>query len=206
MICLISAHTALLLASNAGAAKMIAVPFGLAASATVFSYAATFPVADIINELAGPRTARLVVNIGFAAMVILVGFLQVCIWAPSASFWTDQAAFEKVFSFGPRAMLGGWSSYLIGNHVDVWIFHAIRKRTGERWYWLRKNVSTAISQLVDTVIFMTVAFAGVFPIASAIPGQYLLKFAVAVVCTPLSYLLLHFVRKSFTHYSGSHGR
>ena len=197
MICLISAHTALLLASNAGGAKMIAVPGGLAASATVISYAVTFPLADIINELGGPRAARLAVNIGFGALVVLVSFLQLSIWAPPAPFWTDQAAYEKILGFGWRILLGGWLSYLVGNHVDVWIFHAIRKRTGEKWFWLRKNVSTAVSQLIDTVIFMTVAFAGIFPIASAIPGQYLLKFAVAVICTPLSYLLLKAVRRVF---------
>lgn len=202
MICLISAHTALLLASNAGGAKMIAVFGGLAASATVFSYAATFPLADIINEIGGPRFARLAVNIGFGALIILVGFLQLCIWARPASFWTDQAAFEKILGFGPRILLGGWLSYLVGNHLDVWIFHAIRKRTGEKWFWLRKNVSTAVSQFVDTVIFMTVAFAGVFPIATAIPGQYLLKLAVAVVCTPISYLLLRFVRRAFAEKPG----
>lgn len=197
MLWLISAHTSLLLASNAGGAKMIALPGGLAASATVFSYAVTFPIADIINELGGPRMARRAVNIGFMALVILVGFLALCIHAPSASFWNDQAAYEKTLGFGWRILLGGWLSYMVGNHVDVMIFHAIRKRTGEKWFWLRKNGSTAVSQLIDTVIFMTVAFGGVFPIAKAIPGQYLLKFAVAVVCTPLSYLLLKFVRRAF---------
>jgi uncharacterized integral membrane protein (TIGR00697 family) len=197
MLWLVSAHTSLLLASNAGGAKMIGLPGGLAASATVFSYAATFPLADCINELGGPRAARRAVNIGFVGLLVLVGFLQLCIYAPPASFWTDQAAFEKTLGFGWRILLGGWLSYMVGNHVDVIIFHAIRKKTGEKWFWLRKNVSTAVSQLIDTIIFMTVAFWGVFPIAKAIPGQYLLKFAVAVVCTPLSYLLLKFVRRAF---------
>jgi queuosine precursor transporter len=197
MLWLISAHTSLLLASNAGGAKMIAVPGGLAASATVFSYAVTFPLADLINELGGPRAARISVNIGFVSLVVLVSFLQLCILAPPAAFWHDQEAFQKTLGFGWRILAGGWLSYLVGNHLDVMIFHAIRKRTGEKWFWLRKNASTAISQLVDTVIFMSVAFGGVFPIAKAIPGQYLLKFAVAVVCTPLSYILLKFVRRVF---------
>lgn len=191
---LISAHTALLLASNAGGAKMIALPWGLAASATVFSYAATFPIADIINELGGPRVARRAVNIGFMGLVILVAFLQICILAPAASFWLDQAAFEKTLGFGWRILMGGWLSYLIGNHIDVLLFQAIRKRTGEKWFWLRKNVSTIVSQLIDTIVFMFIAFWGVFPIASAIPGQYMLKLLVAVLCTPLSYLVLRLVR------------
>ena len=191
---LISAHTALLLASNAGGAKMIAVFGGFAASATVFSYALTFPLCDVLNEIGGPRTARLAVNVGFMGLVILVGFLQLCVWVPPASYWDGQEAFEKTLGFGWRILAGGWLSYLIGNHIDVVSFHAIRRITGERWFWVRKNLSTAISQAVDTVIFMVVAFAGVFPIANAIVGQYLLKLAVAAFCTPLSYWLIHLVR------------
>lgn len=195
LIWLISIHTTLLLASMAGGAKLIAVVGGLSASATVFSYAVTFPIADLINELAGPKIARLAVNIGFAAAITLVLFLQLCIWAPPAPFWPGQEAYATTLGFGWRILLGGWLSYLVANHLDVLIFHAIRKRTGEKYYWLRKNGSTAVSQLVDTTIFMGVAFGGVFPIASAIPGQYLLKLFVAVLCTPLSYILLPVTRR-----------
>lgn len=196
LIYLISAHTALLVASNAGGAKLIAVFAGLSASATVFSYALTFPIADIINELGGPKAARLAVNVGFLGLIILVGFLQLCIWAPPAPFWQGQEAYVATLGFGWRILLGGWLSYLVGNHVDVTVFHFIRKLTGEKHYWLRKNVSTAVSQLIDTIIFMTVAFAGVFPIATAIPGQYLMKMAIAIICTPLSYLVLWIARRS----------
>lgn len=192
---LISIHTALLIASNAGGAKMIGLPWGLAASATVFSYAATFPLADCINEVGGKKIARLAVNIGFVGLLILVGFLQLSIWSPAAPFWNGQPAYEATLGFGWRILLGGWLSYLVGNHVDVSIFQWIRNRTGEKWFWLRKNVSTLISQAIDTVIFMSVAFGGVFPIAKAIPGQYLLKIIVALVLTPISYLAISAARR-----------
>jgi queuosine precursor transporter len=117
---------------------------------------------------------------------------------PQPPFWQGQEAYQTTFGFGWRILLGGWLSYLVGNHVDVTIFHAIRRLTGERHYWLRKNGSTAVSQLIDTIIFMTVAFGGTFPIASAIPGQYLLKLAVAVICTPLSHVFLKVVRRMLT--------
>ena len=198
LIWLISIHTSLLIASNAGGAKMIAVPGGLAASATVFSYAITFPLCDVINELFGKRAARLAVNVGLVGLVLSVAFFQLSIWAPAADFWKGQEAYVTTLGLGPRILLGGWLSYIIGNHVDVAVFHWIRRRTGDRAFWLRKNASTAVSQAVDTVIFMTVAFGGVFPIADAIPGQYLLKLAVAVVCTPLSYLIIRAARRFMT--------
>lgn len=187
MVWLISVHTALLIASNAGGAKMIALPWGLAASATVFSYAITFPVCDVINELYGREVARLTVNVGLAGLVISVLFFQFAIHAPAASFWEDQEAYVTTLGLGPRILAGGWLSYTVGNHVDVLVFAWIKSKTGERWFWLRKNGSTLVSQAVDTVIFMNVAFLGIFPIATAIPGQYLLKVAIALVCTPLSY-------------------
>ncbi|ACB74466.1 queuosine precursor transporter [Opitutus terrae] len=202
-IWLLSVHTSLLIASNAGGAKMIAVFGGLAASATVFSYSMTFPICDIVNELYGKRAARLLVNVGLAGLVVSVCFFQVSIWAPPASFWKAQDAYVTTLGLGPRILLGGWLSYLVGNHVDVIVFHWIKRYTGEKHFWIRKNLSTAVSQALDTVIFMTIAFYGVFPIASAIPGQYLLKFAVALVCTPLSYLVLSVVRRSLQNDAAS---
>lgn len=194
---LLSLHTSLLIASNAGGAKMIAVAGGLAASATVFSYSITFPICDVINELFGRRAARLAVNVGLAGLIVSVVFFQISIAAPSASFWTGQDAYVQTLGLGPRILLGGWLSYLVGNHIDVTVFHWIRRMTGEQYFWVRKNVSTAVSQAVDTVIFMTVAFYGVFPIATAIPGQYLLKLGVAALCTPLSALVISMVKRRF---------
>jgi uncharacterized integral membrane protein (TIGR00697 family) len=193
---LISVHTSLLIASNAGGAKMIALPGGLSASATVFSYSITFPICDLINEFFGNRAARLTVNIGLAGLVISVLFFQFAIQAPGASFWNGQEAYASTLGMGWRILLGGWLSYTIGNHLDVWVFQRIKDLTGEKYFWLRKNGSTAISQLVDTCIFMGVAFGGVYPIATAIPGQYLLKLAIAVLCTPFSYLIIRLVRSS----------
>lgn len=194
-IWLISLHTSLLIASNAGGAKMIGLFGGLAASATVFSYSLTFPICDIVNELFGRGVARLMVNIGLAGLVVSVIFFQFSIWAPPASFWGGQQAYEATLGLGPRILAGGWLSYLVGNHIDVWIFHRLRILTRGRYFWFRKNLSTAVSQAIDTVIFMTVAFAGVFPIFPAIPGQYIIKLTVAISCTPLTYYAIRTTRR-----------
>ena len=194
-IWLLSLHTSLLIASNAGGAKMIAVFAGLAASATVFSYSVTFPICDVINELYGRRAARQAVNIGLLGLAVSVVFFQLSMAAPPAPFWHGQEAYVATLGLGPRILLGGWLSYVVGNHIDVMVFHKIRQITGERYFWVRKNVSTAISQAIDTVIFMTIAFYGVFPIVDAIPGQYLLKLGVAALCTPLSAAAIRFARR-----------
>jgi len=191
---LMTAHTALLVASNAGGAKMIAVTETLAASATVFSYSITFLVIGLTAELYGKDAAKLTINVGFAALILSVLFFTISIAAPPANFWTGQAGYEATLGLGPRLLLGGWISYLVAQYMDVAIFWAIRKMTGGRHLWLRAVASMTISQFVDTVIFMSIAFAGIYPLANSIFGQYLIKIVIAIVLTPLMYLgvsLLH---------------
>lgn len=186
---LVSVNTALLVASNAAGAKMIALPFGLAASATVFPYALSFLMTDLISELFGEKAGRKSVMIGFAGLVLSVMFFRIAIWAPPADGWGGQEAYVETLGLGLRLLAGGWLSYMVSQHLDVWLFHRIRKATSGKHLWLRNNGSTLFSQLVDTVIFITVAFYGVFPILPAIIGQYLVKLAIAFADTALMYPL-----------------
>ncbi|MGH8605276.1 MAG: queuosine precursor transporter, partial [Gammaproteobacteria bacterium] len=167
---LMTAHTALLVASNAGGAKMIAVTETLAASATVFSYSITFLLIGMIAELYGRDAAKTTIKVGFASLILSVAFFMVSIAAPPASFWNGQAAYEATLGLGPRLLLGGWTAYMVSQFMDVAIFWAIRKMTRGRHLWLRAVGSMTISQFVDTVVFMTIAFYGLFPLTSAIAG------------------------------------
>src|SRR5687768_624203 len=89
-IFLLTLHTALLVASNAGGAKMIALPGGLAASATVFSYMATFAILDVIADRYGRKYAQITINLGLIGLVTSVVFYQLTIAAPPADFWKGQ--------------------------------------------------------------------------------------------------------------------
>ena len=192
---LVALNAALLVASNAAGAKMIALPFGLAASATVFSYALSFLLTDLISELFGARVARQAVFVGFAGLVISVIFFRVAIVAPPASGWEGQESYVATLGLGPRLLLGGWLSYMVSQNLDVLIFHRLRKATGGRHLWLRNNASTMVSQAVDTVIFISIAFWGVFPLLPAILGQYLVKVVIALVDTALVYPAAGFLRR-----------
>lgn len=197
LILLISINAALLVASNAAGSKMISVFGGLSASATVFSYALSFAFTDAISELYGPEKARQAVRIGFLALLVSVVFFTVAIAAPGASYWGGQSAYEATLGLGPRLLAGGWISYMVSQHLDVWIFHKLKSATKGRYLWLRNNVSTLVSQFVDTCIFITIAFYGVFPIGDAILGQYLIKITIAAIDTPLVYLVVNFAKKRF---------
>jgi queuosine precursor transporter len=187
-ITLTTVHTSLVISSNAAGSKLIALPAGLAASATVISYMLSFVLLGSIAELFGRAYARLVVNLGLAAMAISVAFFELAINLPAASFWTHQDAFEQVLGSTPRLLLGGWSAYLLGQHLDVWGFFLIKRtRFGGSQLWLRSWGSTLIGQLIDTAVFITIAFAGVVPLLPTILGQYLVKLVIATLTTPLIY-------------------
>jgi uncharacterized integral membrane protein (TIGR00697 family) len=188
LLALVGLNTALLVASNAGAAKIIALPGGLAASATVFSYALTFAFTDTISEIYGPREARSAVRIGFVGLVLSVAFFLLAIVAPPATFWYGQEAYAQTLGLGPRILLGGWAAYILSQHLDVWLFHLLKDLTGGRYLWIRNNVSTATSQLADTIVFITVGFYGLVPLLPTIAGQYLIKLMIAAFDTPLVYL------------------
>lgn len=187
-IVLTTIHTSLVISSNAAGSKLIALPAGLAASATVISYMLSFVLLGSIAELFGRAYARLVVNLGLAAMAISVAFFELSIHLPAAPFWTHQDAFEQVLGSSPRLLLGGWAAYLLGQHLDVWGFFLIKRtRFGGEQLWLRSWGSTLIGQLIDTAVFITIAFAGQAPLIPAIIGQYLVKLVIATATTPAIY-------------------
>lgn len=195
LLWLVALNAALLVASNAAGAKMIALPLGLTASATVFSYALSFMFTDLISELYGRREANAAVRVGFVGLIVSVVFFQVAMRAPPATGWTGQDAYVTTLGLGPRLLIAGWTSYMVSQHIDIWIFHRLREATSGRFLWLRNNASTMVSQLIDSIIFMTIAFYGIFPLATAILGQYLVKVLIAAVDTPVIYGVVYLVSK-----------
>jgi len=187
-VVLLTIHTSLVISSNAAGSKLIALPLGLAASATVVSYILSFVLLGSIAELFGRAAARLVVNLGLAAMALSVGFFELAIRLPAADIWTHQRAFAEVLGASLRILLGGWTAYLVGQHLDVVGFFLLKRtRLGGEQLWLRSWGSMLLGQLVDTTLFITIAFAGTAPLLRTILGQYLVKLVIATAMTPLIY-------------------
>ncbi|MEE8435040.1 MAG: queuosine precursor transporter, partial [bacterium] len=117
-----------------------------------------------------------------------------------APFWTNQAAYASVFGPANRIILASLVAYLISQSFDLWAFTWLKERFQGRHLWLRNNLSTAASQLIDTLIFITVAFYGTeaFPsildLWPLIGGQLAVKWIIAVADTPLVYALVYFLR------------
>ncbi len=170
--------------------------FGFTAPAGVLAYSLTFIVSDVISEIWGRERANEVVQSGFIALIAAIALSWLALeWNP-ASFWHGQEAFESVFASTPRIVIASLAAYLISQTHDVWLFHFIRKKTGTGHLWLRNNLSTAVSQLIDSTVFVTVAFYGVMPVTDIIIGQWVAKIAIAALDTPVVYLAVSMMRNS----------
>ncbi|ESS06585.1 MAG: conserved hypothetical integral membrane protein [uncultured archaeon A07HB70] len=198
------------------AAKLVALPLprplpvvggALVVPGAAFAYAVTFFASDCYAELYGKTAAQVVVNVGFAMNLVLLGLVWATILAPVASASAVGAAeFRTVLGAGTNVVAGSLLAYALSQNWDVLVFHRLRTLTGGDHLWLRNLASTGTSQAVDTVVFVGVAF-GAAPallgVGAALPpavlvqlavGQYLLKLGIAVLDTPLVYGAVRLLR------------
>jgi len=185
-------HASLLITSTIAGSKVFALPFGLTASATVLSYMLTFVILDSIAELYGRIYSQFVINLGLLGMAISAVYFQFAIMLPPA----EQRALEAILGSSWRIWLGGWTAYMLSQYLDLWSFLKLKDMARGRGSLLfRAWASMLIGQLIDTVIFVTVAFYGIDPIGSIIIGQYLIKVAIATCASPLVTVAVAFGRK-----------
>lgn len=173
----------------------------LAFSYGSFAHAFTFPCTDAAAEVWGSKRARMMVYMGVVVYAICTLLLYIGVGLPPADGWPHNEAYRSLFSGAPRIILGSLLATVCAQLWDIYIFEWVKRRTGSRHLWLRNNVSTAGSQLMDTTIFYTVAFYGVIPnevLPKLILGTYILKLLVALVDTPIVYLVVYWITGQWT--------
>lgn len=173
--------------------KIITV-FGLTVPAGVLAYSLTFAVSDVISEVWGKKLANEVVTCGFVTLVFITFLAWLAVAWPAASFWQNQEAFASVLGSTPRIVVASLMAYVVSQKHDIWLFHLLKNRMNGKYLWLRNNVSTMASQLIDSTIFVTVAFYGILPIGEVIFGQWLVKLCIAACDTPVVYMLVAALR------------
>ncbi|WP_226037225.1 queuosine precursor transporter [Aquibacillus saliphilus] len=187
----------LLIVSNILGVKLFSIgEFMLPAAAVV--YVITYLVSDVIGEVYGKEAARKTVQAGFITQVVALLFVFIAIQLPAAPVFGLQAEFETILGGSFRVMLASLAAYVVSQNLDVSIFHRLKEKHGEKKLWLRNNLSTMTSQLIDTSIFITIAFLGTVPtsvLLGMIATQYVFKFIVAVVDTPITYLLVKLAKR-----------
>ncbi len=157
------------------------------------AYALTFLFTDVIAEIYGKRRAAITVICGLGANILVLALIRITLILPTADF-ADDTAFRAVVGATSRITIASIIAFVISQSHDVWMYHLVRRWTNERHMWLRNNVSTAISQAIDTTIFTMLAFYGVAPVIPLIVGQLTIKWILAAVDTPIAYLLVWYIR------------
>lgn len=171
------------------------------------AYALTYFASDCVTELYGKRSAQVMVNVGFLMNFVLLALVWSTIWAPAAqSSAVPPETFRRVLGASTSIVLGSLVAFLVSQNWDVIVFHRLREATDGARLWLRNIGSTATSQIIDTVLFVGIAFViapQVLGTGSALPtsvviqlivGQYLLKLLIALLDTPFVYAVVGFVR------------
>ncbi|MCF7803500.1 MAG: queuosine precursor transporter [Candidatus Marinimicrobia bacterium] len=165
--------------------------FGLSATGGNVMYGTIFLATDLLSEHYGKFYARRAVFIGFFAAIIYLVMSQLMTAFTPAEYDTVHNGMQSIFSFAPRIILGSLTAYLASQLYDVWFFHFLKERTQGKLLWFRNNLSTWVSQLIDSVIFTLVAFFGTFEwsvILQIILTTYVLKIIIAAIDTPFIYL------------------
>ena len=158
----------------------------LAVEAGIFAFLLLVVTSSAVAELHGRDTARRLVLIGFVPLLASLVLSLVVLQLPASPDMDPQrlSAFDTIMSGTPRIWLGGILAYGVSTFLNVTIFSRLKASEGSRLLWLRSAVASAISQIVDTLIFITVAFYGVFPIGELILGQMLAKVVLSIVFVP----------------------
>lgn len=191
---IIGTFVGLIVISNVVANKLV-VFWKFAIPAGIIAYSASFLLTDVLVEFYSKKKAQKAVWAGFFASVVSLLVIFIAIKWPSASFWTFQEEFNLVLKNTWRIVLASLVAYLLSQNHDIWSFNFWKKKTKGKFLWLRNNASTFVSQLIDTLVFVVIAFYGLFPIFPIIIGLLIAKLLVAVLDTPFIYLIRYFYKK-----------
>lgn len=183
-----------LLTSNLFGGKLISI-LGFTVAGAIITYPLTFLTTDIIGEIWGKKEANDCVKVG---VIIQIGFLALgylSLKIPTLAATAElQNSLTAVLNQGSRMTIASLGAFTVSQTMDVISFHWLKRKTNGKYKWLRNNASTMSSQLIDTMIFITIAFYGVVDsIVTMVFAQYLIKLILAALDTPFFYF---FTRKS----------
>ena len=169
----------------------------LAVEAGIFAFLLLVVLSSAVAELHGRAVANRLVVIGFVPLIMSLLLTLLVLAVPASANMEPErlGAFELMMSATPRIWLGGIVAYGVSQLLNVTIFSRM-KREGGQLLWLRSAVAGVLSQIVDTLLFITIAFYGVFPIGQLLLGQMLAKVVLsAVLVPPLIYLVVGLGRR-----------
>ena len=202
---ILGAYVCVLLCANLiGAAKVSVVTLPWLGPRTYMAGVLFFPISylfgDILTEVYGYARDRRAVWSGFAALAFAAFMAAVVVHLPPADFWRNrQGAVEAMFGNTPRIICASIIAFWCGSFVNSYVLAKMKIWTRGRWLWTRLIGSTVCGELVDTALFYTIAFAGLWTasdLTSVALDQYVLKSLWEVIATPLTYRVVAFLKRA----------
>ena len=185
-----------LVVSNIIAVKLVEIS-GQVFPAGLVIFPLSYLLGDVLTEVYGFRAARAVIWLGFACSLLAVAAIQAAIHLPPAGFWSDnQGAYELTLGTTWRIFLASLAAYLVGEFANATVLARMKVATQGRWLWSRTIGSTVVGQGLDSLIFVTVAFAGTgASLANPIVTTWLIKVAYEAAATPLTYAIVNALKR-----------
>lgn len=185
-----------LVVSNIIAVKLVRVG-DLILDAAIVVFPISYILGDVLTEVYGYRMARRVIWLGFGCNLVAVLAIWVGGVLPAAPFWDAQSAYERILGATPRILLASFVAYLVGEFANSYVLARMKVLTKGKWLWSRTIGSTLAGQGLDSLVFMTLAFWGTIPLgglAEAILTQWLAKTAYEALATPITYLVVNYLK------------
>ena len=172
--------------------------FGVNASVAIFIYPVTFTINDIVTEVFGKNRARSFVRSGFFVLLFLFAFVVLAtILPPATGYQKYNIAYRTVLAQSLRIILASLISFWLSEQFDVVVFSKMKQWLGANKLWLRTNIANVLGELVDTSLFMFLAFYtgnAIFIISLILP-YWLVKCAMSILTTPVTYIGVSWLRK-----------
>lgn len=194
---LVAVFIGALIGANITAVKLLSVA-GFLVPAAIVIFPLSYILGDVLTEVYGYAQARRVIWLGFLANLIVVAAVWLAQELPGAPIWDAQKAYERILGLAPRILVASFLAYLVGEFANAVVLAKMKIATRGRWLWARTIGSTLVGQGLDSLIFITLAFAGTLPtrvLVVAIVAQWLIKSAYEALATPLTYLVVNFLKR-----------
>lgn len=189
-----------LLISNIITAKQVLLPFGITMTGAVFIFPVTYILSDLFSEVYGYRWSRITCYLAFAMNLLMVLLFSLVIVTPAPDYWTNQEAFQTVLGSTPRVLAASLLAFILGDMVNDKVFRRMKEKHPNelKGFGWRAILSSLAGELVDSLIFLPLAFLGQMPIATLAVMticQVGIKTGYEVVILPITRLVVKLVSK-----------
>lgn len=199
-MCLTLLFVVSLVVSNIITSKQVLLPFNITMTGAVFIFPITYVLSDLFSEVYGYKWSRTTCYLGFLANLFTVIVFTLVIATPAPAHWTNQAAYEAVLGNTPRVLIASMLAFIIGDLVNDRVFKVFKDKHPEdhKGFGFRAILSSFCGELVDSLIFLPLAFWGLMPLESLVVmtvTQVFIKTAYEIVILPVTHAIVKAVGK-----------